>query len=1100
MTKAAFHERSPAFLAEQNPPTMSPPRLALFGTPTLQYDGSHEGTHDRSHDGTHEGRNDALPFERRHQLVVLLALEHGWVTRARIAALLWPEQPRKLAYTNLRKTLFRLQALPWAQAIKSQSAALRFDAMTDVAAFESALAAGRLDEALALVRGELLAGFDDGSSEAWTQWLRYERERLRVTWRAAALERAATLDASAAITLTARLLQADGLDEVALRAHMQALARDGQATAARQAYRRFAEHVTAELGIEPDVQSRALHESLHEAPTARLPTSLEEPAHTSLAAPSNTSPAAPSHASLAAPSNNAAGSTPPPRHDAAPRQDAHGDGFVGRAVELQRIAELLARDECRLLCLVGPGGVGKTRLARRAMEALADRFADGACFVELEDAETPTHVAQRLADALDVRAGADALRATTAALAGREALLVLDNIEQLVEDFAALVEPILAAAPRVKLLVTSRMRLNVALAWSMPLEGLPVPDPEDDDRAETFDAIRLFVQATQRVAPALSWAAERTAIVDICRQLEGLPLALELAAAWTRVLPCTDIAAELRHGHELLRAQDTAQPARHASIGVVFDESWRRLSAAERRALARLSVFRGGFTAEAARAVAGVALPVLGALVDKSLLRKDEARLALHPLLQQLAAAKLDDEGGNARGATEAAHAAYFHAWLARVQLASEQGQAATLAAIDVEIENCRQAWSVAIASGDGDAITHSAPTLLHLVEHRARFEDGLALWQQAIDAPVAQARLRAPSNEQLRLRAQSNQQLRLPTQPDQQPRLRALLLAQAALIEYRLARFDAAQARATLALAQTSNAADDRDARYQALSVLASCAMSTGRFAQARRLFLRALVIARARARPHEVAGTLENLALAAKRLGDYNASLRLNVEALAEHRRSGAGAGEALSLSNLASLEMFKGRNDAAASHLQEALALCERHGLTSTHVLVLANLTELTIASGDVAQARKHAERAFVIAQGASMRAVVGWLEIQRSRLSMREGQIDDARARLAAGCTLALELRQPSLKAAALLALGELFEAQGRPEAAHRVLDFGIGQDALSAPDREELRAQRASRGPQALEQRAWPGMSLDGLLQQVVLECTSARAGLIAELG
>jgi predicted ATPase len=773
---------------------------------------------------------------------------------------------------------------------------------------------------------------------------------------------------------------------------------------------------------------------------------------------------------------------------------AHGDGFVGRAVELQRIAELLAREECRLLCLVGPGGVGKTRLARRAMAAVADRFADGASFVELEDAETPAHAAQRLADALDVRAGTDALRATTAALAGRHMLLVLDNVEQLAENAAVLIEPILAAAPRVKLLVTSRVRLPVALAWSMPLDGLPVPDPEDDDHAESFDAIRLFVQAAQRVSPVMSWHDERGAIVDICRQLEGLPLAIELAAAWTRVLSCADIAAELLHGHELLRAQDAARPARHASIGVVFDESWRRLSAAERRALARLSVFRGGFTVEAARAVAGAALPVLGALVDKSLLRKDEsagrgsgqARLALHPLLQQLAADKLDDEGAVARHAAEAAHAAYFHAWLARVRLASEQGQSATLAAIEVEIENCRQAWAVAIASGDADAITHSAPTLLHLVEHRARFEDGLALWQQAIDAPLADA----PPGQQRRLRAK----------PDEQPPLRALLLAQAALLEYRLARFDAAQARAKLALAGTSNAADDLDARYQALSVLASCAMSTGRFAEARRLFLRTLALARARAWPHEIAGTLENLALATKRLGDYEASLRLNVEALAEHRRSGAGAGEALSLSNLASLEMFMGRNDAAAGHLREALVLCERHGLTSTHVLVLANLTELTIAAGDDAQARMHAERAFEIAQGAGMRAVVGWLEIQRSRLSLREGRVDDARDRLAAGCTLALDLHLPSLKAAALRAVAELFEALDRPGAARRVLDFGIEQESLSAPDRAELRAQRASRGPLASDQRAWPGMSLDELLRRVAAECTPARARLIAELG
>ena len=155
--------------------------------------------------------------------------------------------------------------------------------------------------------------------------------------------------------------------------------------------------------------------------------------------------------------------------------------------------------------------------------------------------------------------------------------------------------------------------------------------------------MRLFVQAAQRVEPALVPAVEAASIVDICRQVEGLPLALELAAAWTRVLSCDAIAAELRQGTELLHAVDAAHPARHASIEVVFDQSWRLLGAAERDALSRLSVFHGGFSPEAARAVAGAPLPVLGALADKSLLRKEESRIYLHPLVQQLAAARLGE-------------------------------------------------------------------------------------------------------------------------------------------------------------------------------------------------------------------------------------------------------------------------------------------------------------------------------------------------------------------------------------------------------------------------------------------------------------------------
>jgi predicted ATPase/DNA-binding SARP family transcriptional activator len=982
-----------------------PLRLLLFGTPTLE----------------HEGAGTALAFERRHQLVVLLALRRGWVTRAEVAALLWPEQESKLAYSNLRKTLFRLQSLPWAAAIESQGSALRFEPETDVAAFDAALAAGRADEALALVRGELLAGFDDGQSEAWTQWLRFERERVRGAWRGAALERAGSLDAPAAVALSARLLEADPLDEAALGAHLDALSRDGQTGAARQAYRRFAERLAEELGIEPGAQLRAQHEAL--------------------SAPLRVAPPA-----------------------------ARDDGFIGRAVELQRIADLLARDECRLLCLIGPGGAGKTRLATRALHTLDEaRFADGALLVELEDATTVAQFGQRLADALGIRAGHDALRAATAALAARQALVVLDNFEPLAEHAAALIEPLLAAAPRLKLLVTSRVRLAVAGEWSMPLEGLPFPEPEDEDRAEAFDAVRLFVRAAQRVEPTLSLAAERAAIIDICRQVDGLPLALELAAAWTRLLSCPAIADELRRGLELLQTQDASHPARHASIGVVFDESWRRLAPAEQCALARLSIFRGGFTVEATRAVIGAALPVLGALADKSLLRKNGPRLVLHPLLQQLAAAKLDDEGDAARSAVEAAHAKYFHAWLQRLWRASEDGQAQALAAIETDFENCRQAWAVAIALGDGDALARSAPTLLNFIENRARFEDGLALWRQALDSRPA------PEG------------------------LNSLLRSQAALIEMRLARYDDAKASASRALEATTRGELDRDARYQSLSVLAGCALATGSYDEARRLFLRALALARARATPHDVAGTLENLGIASKRLGRYEESLRLQLDALAEHRRIGDGASEAMCLSNLASLEMFMDDSEAAAGHLREGLVLAERHGLTSTQAFARANLTELAFKSGDLTEARSQAERALEIAHSAGIRALVGWLEIQLSRLAARCGEHEVARSYLAAGTELALALGAPALKAAALLAVAEAVEAQGHAQAARRILAFGVDQGSLSAPDRDELRAEWARRASPTDPDPAWPGFLLDGVLNRVVIERELAYAPLVAAL-
>src|SRR5512144_750725 len=204
-------------------------RLVLFGSPSVE----------------HNGESTALPRERRSQLLAYLALKRAWVSRTDLAALLWPDQPGKLAYTNLRKTLFRAQSLPWARGLEVQTQALRFLPATDVVEFEAALREDRVADALPLWRGELLAGFDD-AGEAWTGWLQFERDRVRSAWRNAALTRLGEdIDAAEAVELSTRLLEADPLDEAALAVHMSWLARAGQNARARQTYRDFAERLSS---------------------------------------------------------------------------------------------------------------------------------------------------------------------------------------------------------------------------------------------------------------------------------------------------------------------------------------------------------------------------------------------------------------------------------------------------------------------------------------------------------------------------------------------------------------------------------------------------------------------------------------------------------------------------------------------------------------------------------------------------------------------------------------------------------------------------------------------------------------------------------------
>lgn len=986
-------------------------RLSLFGAPSISLDGSEH----------------PLPFERRTQLFAYLALKRTWVARDELAALLWPDQDPKLAQTNLRKALFRLQGLPGADRLDTQGRTLRCDLPTDVHDFELALREERIDDALALRSGELLAGFDHATNDAWTGWLGFERERLRTAWRSAVQQHLqGELPAAQAVDLARRLLDDDPLDESAARLAMDWLVRAGQGAKARQLGREFVARLREELGVEPSAELRALNDALA---------------------------AAPAHVAQ------------PP----AVRDTAAAPAFIGRTVELRRIAALLAQDDCRLLCLTGPGGVGKTSLARQAMQACGAHFADSASFVPLEELGSTQEIGARIAQQLgiELKGRADPLQQVATALRARQVLLVLDNFEHLA-DGARQLEPLLAQCPRVKLLVTSRVRLALPEEWLLPLDGLPCPEDEDREHLESFDAARLFVRAARRVQPDLNPAAEAAAIVEICRQVDGLPLALELAASWTRTLPCAAIAADLRSGFELLQAGDAAQPLRHASIEVVFEQSWRLLGERERDALMRLSVFHGSFTLAAARAVAQAPVAVLGALTDKSLLKRDGERMRLHPLVQQWAARKL--QASEAAAATEAAHANYFYRLQAQLDPNAERVDPDVLRLIDQEFENYLRAWHWANAHGQARTLERSARVLTHYFDHRGRTAEGLALLREAMQAPVA------GSNAALR----------------------ALYLSRTAHLEYRLDRYDEAIEHAKAALAATRSGADDRATRLQALNVLGGCAYRQGRFEDARAHYEQAFREASPQDPALTRANTLDHLALIERQIGRPEEARRLSLQALAEYRRLGDRTNEALCLSNLGVLLTSMGEHHAAIAHLREALALCERDGLVSSQLLVLNNLANALLLVGDAEGAAAHAEQAVALAIPTGNRTVAASAQLNLACAHALRADLPTARAAFEQGVRGASAVGAPMLKLAALDALSRVLVAHAAADCAGQVLAFALKNAASSAAASRHLREQLAQLPAQPT--RAWPAdLQLDDLLAQAAAETATGYAALIARL-
>ncbi|MCB0000242.1 MAG: AAA family ATPase, partial [Anaerolineales bacterium] len=325
--------------------------------------------------------------------------------------------------------------------------------------------------------------------------------------------------------------------------------------------------------------------------------------------------------------------------------------FIGRLYELAQIGERLGNG--RLLTLLGPGGIGKTRLAIEAARQMQARFADGVVFVDLTAVTDPALISDSIAHALGLSLPGPAANHLPRVLRQRHMLILLDNCEQLGDGLMWL-STLLAAAPNVTLLATSRERLQLAEEWIFPVGGLDA-------------ALELFGQTAVRVQPDFNMGVEETAVRYICQLVENLPLAVELAASWTPFMSCAQIAAHIQSGLDILATTVRNIPVRHRSMQAVFDASWQLLTAPERYALMRLSVFRGGWRVEEATAVANANLFLLRGLAEKSLVRVGEdGRFHIHELTRQYAAAQL--QASAAEKETHQQHANTFFALAERFE------------------------------------------------------------------------------------------------------------------------------------------------------------------------------------------------------------------------------------------------------------------------------------------------------------------------------------------------------------------------------------------------------------------------------------------------
>lgn len=632
----------------------------------------------------------SLAAERPQTLLAYLLLHrHAPLSRQYLAFLLWPDSGESQARSNLRNLLHALrQALPDADQflqIEPMTLGWRAEApfVLDVAQFEQAVdQAGQIEDsvqaqscletAVALYKGDLLpANYDD--------WLIPWREEIRQKF-LQSLEKLIDMtersgDYRAAIHHARRLLQQDPLNEVTYVRLMRLHALSGDRAGVRRTYQACATTLERELGVEPGPALQDVYAEFLRMDVSWLAESTE----------------------ISRPMSAVTAWRPRPLPIPA-------TPFIGRETELAEIAELLADPACRLVTITGLGGIGKTRLALQTAVGHQAIFADGVAYVSLASLQATDLLITAIGEALQVpiAAARDPQAQLFNFLDQRQLLLVLDNFDHLLEG-AESMALLLRQTPQVKLLITSRQRLGLRGEYVYELEGLPLPEAGDPEALAANSALLLFRQSARRAANRYVLTPDDQGhVIRICRLVGAMPLAIELAASWVRLLSPAEIAEEIERGLTFLAVSLRDVPKRHRSILTVFDHSWRVLTAPEQRALARLSVFRGGFTRDAAEQVAQATLPLILALVDKSLVRRIGAgRFDLHELIRQCAQERLAEAGE-----FEDAVRCHFEFFLAFAEESKAKlrgsGQLEWLRRLDQDYDNLRAAmeWSL----GDNEA------------------------------------------------------------------------------------------------------------------------------------------------------------------------------------------------------------------------------------------------------------------------------------------------------------------------------------------------------------------------------------------------------------
>ncbi|MCL4263757.1 MAG: tetratricopeptide repeat protein [Anaerolineae bacterium] len=970
--------------------------------------------------------------EKELLLLCYLLLSPGEHSRPQLAGLLWGEMREERARANLSTAVYNLRQI-FPNAIDADRKTATFNphqpVWLDTAVLQQALNedAETLEAAVAHYRGPFLEGIYPQDAPELEMWLQQERER----WRLLALtglDRLAQQQGQAgewekAITSLRRLLDLEPWREESHRSLMRLLARTGQLNAALVQYESCRALLEEELGVKPMAETTAVCQRIQAARQRPQPPNL------------------------------------PPQPTP----------LVGRAAELGQLFTWFNDPARRLITVAGPGGSGKTRLALAAASDQAYAFLDGVVFVPLAEAASRAGLMQAIAAALGLTLAVGAEQEQLLSyLRDKEILLLLDNIEQALEPAADLVVALLESAPQLRLLVTSREYLQLRWETRLPLTGLLTPPTTAVD-ITAFDAVQLFMQMGQRVQPDFTLAGQETAVADLCRLVEGTPLALELAASLLDTESPPQLLAQIKQSFDRLATTMRDVPVRHRSLRAVFDHSWALLTAAQQAALARLALFRGGFKPQAAVAVAGASSALLAGLAAKTLIRATtDGRYALHELIRHYALEQLEDGQQAAM-----AHAVYF---AAQVQQATDalHGSAQTAVAHQLlaDVDNIQAAWQTGTNIANADLLLQMAPGLTRFYQVAGLYGAGATAFAAAAATLPAVADLHLYWAIFLLEQHEYGAALTAVTTAVELGLPNPALVAQAnqvaASAHLRLGDLTAAQTMAARALTE-AQAANLPFLQAQAWRILGMVREQAGDYAVAEDALRQALTIYETSGDPlglaqtcqglaaiyfrrndHKAARSLLEKALAVQRQVDpsglssarvlvslgsvtYNLNQREEArryfqEALAVFRQSGDRSGEALAADMLGRMAAFACQFDEARVYFEQALALCRAIGQTKRMADAQRHLADLALSLGAYSEAEELLTAVWQTYTAIQDRRSAGTTLTRLALLHHYQGDDKAAQERAETALTIAEEVGSPMLHGYALTSLGLALRGQ------------------------------------------------------------------------